>query len=177
LLLTSKLIADGSIVAVKGIGGFHLVTSAFDDESISKLRLIKNRKNKPLAVMAKDIDTIKSFANLNFKEEELLKSYIKPIILLTKGNNYYLSPLIAPDLHNIGVMLPYSGLHNLILNKDNSVIVITSANSKNQPIITVNKEAVKKLNNTVGYFLLHNLDIISKSEDSVVKYVYNKILL
>ena len=177
LLLTSKLIADGSIVAVKGIGGFHLVTSAFDDESISKLRLIKNRKNKPFAVMAKDIDTIKSFANLNFKEEELLKSYIKPIILLTKGNNYYLSPLIAPDLHNIGVMLPYSGLHNLILNKDNSVIVITSANSKNQPIITVNKEAVKKLNNTVDYFLLHNLDIISKSEDSVVKYVCNKILL
>ncbi|HEX2408218.1 MAG TPA: carbamoyltransferase HypF, partial [Nitrososphaeraceae archaeon] len=168
---------DGSIVAVKGIGGFHLVTSAFDDESISKLRLIKNRKNKPFAVMAKDIDTIKSFANFNFKEEELLKSYIKPIILLTKGNNYYLSPLIAPDLHNIGVMLPYSGLYNLILNKDNSVIVITSANSKNQPIITVNKEAVKKLNNTVDYFLLHNLDIISKSEDSVVKYVCNKILL
>ncbi len=177
LLLSSKLIADGSIVAVKGIGGFHLITSAFDYESISKLRLIKNRKNKPFAVMAKDIDTIKSFANLNFKEEELLKSYIKPIILLTKGNNYYLSPLIAPDLHNIGVMLPYSGLHNLILNKDNSVIIITSANSKNQPIITVNSEAVKKLNNFVDYFLLHNLDIISKSEDSVVKYVYNKILL
>jgi hydrogenase maturation protein HypF len=139
--------------------------------------LIKNRKNKPFAVMAKDINTIKSFAGLNFKEEELLKSYIKPIVLLTKGNNYYLSPLISPDLHNIGVMLPYSGLHNLILNnKDNSIIVITSANSKNQPIITVNSEAVKKLNNSVDYFLFHNLDIISKSEDSVVKYVCNKIL-
>jgi hydrogenase maturation protein HypF len=177
-LLASKLIADGSIVAVKGIGGFHIATSAFDDKSISKLRLIKNRKNKPFAVMAKDIDTIKSFANLNFKEEQLLKSYIKPIVLLTKENNYYLSPLIAPNLHNIGVMLPYSGLHNLILdNKDNSVIVITSANSKNQPIITVNSEAVKKLNNSVDYFLLHNLDIISKSEDSVVKYVNDKMLL
>jgi hydrogenase maturation protein HypF len=177
-LYTSKLIADGSIVAVKGIGGFHIASSAFDNESISKLRLIKNRKNKPFAVMARDIDTIKTFANLDIKEEELLKSYIKPIVLLTKGNNYFLSPLISPNLHNIGVMLPYSGLHNLILNnKDNSVIVITSANLKNQPLITVNSEAVKKLNNFVDYFLLHNLDIISKSEDSVVKYVYNNLLL
>ena len=185
LSFISKLINDGSIIAIKGIGGFHLVTSAFDDTSISKLRSIKNRKNKPFAVMAKDIETIKSFAYLNLEEKELLKSHIKPIILLTKGDNYYLSSLISPELYNIGVMLPYNGLYNLLLNinnnndksKNNSIVVITSANSKNQPIINVNSEALKKLKSSVDYFLLHNLDIISKSEDSVVKYVNDNILL
>jgi hydrogenase maturation protein HypF len=175
LSLISKLIAEGSIIAVKGIGGFHLITSAFNYESISKLRSIKNRKNKPFAVMAKDIDTVRSFANLNSEEEKLLKSYIKPIALLSKGKNYSLSSLLAPNLHSIGVMLPYSGLHNLLLDNNDSIMVVTSANSNNQPIITDNSEAVKTLCNSVDYFLLHNLDITSRSEDSVIKYVYDKI--
>jgi hydrogenase maturation protein HypF len=177
LSIISKLISEGSIIAVKGIGGFHLITSAFNYESISKLRLIKNRKNKPFAVMAKDIDTVKSFANLNSNEEKLLKSYIKPIVLLSKEKNYSLSSLVAPNLNSIGVMLPYTGLHNLLFDNNNSIMVVTSANSKNQPIIIDNSEAVKILCNSVDYFLLHNLDIISRSEDSVVKYVYDKIAL
>ena len=175
LSLISKLVSEGSIVAVKGIGGFHLITSAFNYESISKLRSIKNRRNKPFAVMAKDIDTVRSFANLDSDEETLLKSYIKPIVLLSKGKNYSLSSLLAPNLHSIGVMLPYSGLHNLLLDNNDSIMVVTSANSKNQPIIIDNNEAVKTLCNSVDYFLLHNLDIISRSEDSVIKYVYDKI--
>ncbi|HEX2406256.1 MAG TPA: carbamoyltransferase HypF, partial [Nitrososphaeraceae archaeon] len=109
------------------------------------------------------------------EEEKLLKSYIKPIVLLSKGKNYYLSSLLAPNLNSIGVILPYSGLHNLLLDNNDSIMVVTSANSKNQPIITDNSEAVKTLCNSVDYFLLHNLDIISRSEDSVIKYVYDKI--
>lgn len=180
LSFISKLITDGSIIAIKGFGGFHLVTSAFDDKSISKLRSIKNRKNKPFAVMTKNIDMIKSFADLNSEEEELLKSYIKPLILLPKRENYYLSSLISPELYNIGVMLPHNGLYDLLLNNNSNndkIIVITSANCKNQPIININSEALNKLNSSVDYFLLHNLDIISKSEDSVIKSVNDNLLL
>ena len=125
--------------------------------------------------MAKDIDIVKYFANLNYEEEKLLKSYIKPIALLSKGKNYSLSPFLAPNLYSIGVMLPYSGLHNLLLDNNDSIMVVTSANSNNQPIITDNSEAVKTFCNSVDYFLLHNLDITSRSEDSVIKYVYDKI--
>jgi hydrogenase maturation protein HypF len=105
---------EGNIIATKGLGGFHIITSSINSDPIMKLRNKKDRKNKPFAIMGKDVESIKSFACVNDLEEKILTSITKPIVLLDKGNNYLLSPFISPNLHNIGVMLPYMGLHIIL---------------------------------------------------------------
>jgi len=165
-----KLLEEGNILAVKGYGGFHVATATTKDEPIIRLRAVKHRAQKPFAMMSRGLETVRSFAQVNPKEAELLTSYIKPIVLLRKSDNYYLSNLIAPGLHNIGVMLPYTGLHFMLFDKvSEPAFVMTSANPPNEPIVTENMDAVRKLGSIVDYFLFHDRFIAQRCDDSVVR--------
>jgi hydrogenase maturation protein HypF len=165
-----KLLSEGYILAVKGYGGFHIATSTTKDEPLARLREVKHRSQKPFAILARDLGTTRIFAEVSKPEEVLLMSYARPIVLLNKSRGYFLSNLIAPNLHNIGVMLPYTALHHLLFDEVNDpAFVMTSANPPNQPIITDNQEALKILGSTVDYFLLHNRRIAHRCDDSVIR--------
>jgi len=165
-----KLLEEGYIVAIKGYGGFHVATATTRSEPIVRLRKVKHRAQKPFAIMARDLKTIRSFAEVNSKEAEMLTSYIKPIVLLRKSENYYLSELVSPGLHNIGVMLPYTGLHVMLFDGVREpAFVMTSANPPNEPIVTENSVAIERLGSVVDYFLFHNRSIAQRCDDSVVR--------
>lgn len=165
-----KLILEGKLVAVKGYGGFHIACSTTLEEPLLKLRKAKHRGEKPFAIMARDIKAVEQIANINSKERELLTSPNRPIVLLNKKTNYNLSPLIAPNLHNIGIMLPYTGMHYMLFDNVNTdTYVMTSANPSNQPIINDNIEALQILGNTVDYFLCHNRRIAHRCDDSIIR--------
>ncbi|MEM3577041.1 MAG: carbamoyltransferase HypF [Candidatus Bathyarchaeia archaeon] len=167
---TGKLISEGFIVAVKGYGGFHVATSTVKEEPLTRLRKVKHRNQKPFAIMARSLEATKTFAEVSEKEAEILTSYTRPIVVLKKKNTYYLSDLVAPGLHNVGVMLPYTGLHYMLFDKvDDAAFVMTSANPPNQPIIKDNDEALQKLSGTVDYFLFHNRQIAHRCDDSVIR--------
>jgi hydrogenase maturation protein HypF len=166
-----KLLEEGNIVAIKGYGGFHVATATTQDKPIMRLREVKHRTQKPFAIMTRDLETVKSFAEVSQKEAEVLSSHIRPIILLQKNEGYYLSEQVAPGLHNVGVMLPYTGLHYMLFDKVcEPAFIMTSANPPNEPIVTENSEAVKKLGSFVDYFLFHNRLIAQRCDDSVVRF-------
>jgi hydrogenase maturation protein HypF len=166
-----KLLEEGAIVAIKGNGGFHVAAATTKAEPVAKLRRAKHRKQKPFAIMAPDIETVKSFAEVSSSEVELLTSYRKPIILLKKRSDYYLSEFVSPELHTVGVMLPYTGLHAMLFDSvKEPAFVMTSANLPSEPIATANVEAVRKLGSEVDYFLLHNRAIAHRCDDSVVRF-------
>lgn len=165
-----KLLSEGHILAIKGYGGFHVAASTIKDKPLTRLRKTKHRNQKPFAIMARSLETIKTFANVSSEEEQTLSSYARPIVLLNKSNGYYLSDIIAPALHNVGVMLSYTGLHYMLFDGvDDPAFVMTSANSPNQPIIKDNEEALKTLGSTVDYFLFHNRQIAHRCDDSVMR--------
>jgi hydrogenase maturation protein HypF len=165
-----KLLEEGNILAVKGYGGFHVATATTKDEPILRLRTVKHRANKPFAIMARSLEAVKSFAHVSSREEELLTSYVKPIMLLRKNENYSLSKLIAPGLHNVGVMLPYTGLHHMLFDSvSEPAFIMTSANAPSEPIVTENMEAIRKLGNDVDYFLFHTRQIAQRCDDSVIR--------
>jgi len=167
---TGRLLEEGYIVGIKGNGGFHVATATTNSTPIAKLRKVKHRTQKPFAMMARDLETIRSFAHVSLEEAKLLSSYIKPIVLLRKKADFCLSELISPGLHNIGVMLPYTGLHHMLFDKvSEPAFVMTSANPPNRPIVTENQEAVKRLGTTVDFFLFHNRDIAERCDDSVIR--------
>jgi hydrogenase maturation protein HypF len=166
-----RLLEQGYIVAIKGNGGFHVAAATTNSDPIARLRKVKHRKQKPFAIMAPDLETVRSFAEVNRWEAELLTSYRKPILLLKKRGDYYLSELVSPQLHTVGVMLPYTGLHAMLFDDvEEPAFVMTSANPPSEPIVTDNHEALKKLGSTVDYFLLHNRTIAQRCDDSVVRF-------
>jgi hydrogenase maturation protein HypF len=165
-----RLLSEGAVLAVKGYGGFHVAASVTRDEPLQALRKAKHRRAKPFVIMARSLEAAKSFAEVTSKEEALLTSYARPIVLLNKSDAYGLSPLVAPDLHNVGVMLPYTGLHYMLFDRvDDTAFVMTSANPPNQPIVKDNAEALKTLGGTVDYFLFHNRKIAYRCDDSVLR--------
>ena len=165
-----RLLSEGFIVAIKGYGGFHIAGATTKDEPLTQLRKVKHRRQKPFAIMAQSLESVKTFAEVGVKEAELLESYTRPIVLLNKSENYCLSDLIAPGLHNIGVMLPYTGLHYMLFDEvDEPAFVMTSANPPNQPIMKDDYEALKKLGATVDYFLFHDRQIVHRCDDSVIR--------
>ncbi len=166
-----RLLSEGKIVAVKGYGGFHIAASAIKQEPLVRLRASKHRRAKPFALMARSLEAIKSVAEVNSKEQELLTSPARPIVLLNKKSKYGFSELVAPDLHNVGIMLPYSAMHYMLFdNIPDFAFVMTSANPPNQPIVKDNDEAVGILGgDTVDYFLFHNRKIAQRCDDSVTR--------
>ena len=161
------LIKSGKIVAIKGVGGYHLVCDATNDETMKLLRERKQRASKPFAVMIKSINTIKEIAEVNAKEQELLSSNKKPIVLLKKKKSNYLSNLVAPDVNQVGLFLPPTPLHYLILQKLKTPIVATSANISGEPISSTNEE-ILKLSHIWDYVLENDRDIVNSCDDSVL---------
>jgi len=167
-----RLLERGHILAIKGNGGYHLASSTLLTEPIVRLRKTKFRVQKPLAVMARDLEATRSFAEVTPAEVELMTSYVKPIVLLRKRAEFDLSEQIAPGLHNIGVMLPYTGLHNMLFDETNErAFVMTSANPPNEPIIKDDEEAFVRLRDVVDYFLVHNRRVAQRCDDSVVRWL------
>lgn len=165
-----KLLSEGKILAIKGYGGFHIAASATLEEPLLRLRETKHRREKPFAVMAKSLEAAASFGEINAKELELLSSPQRPIVAINKSENYSLSKLIAPGLHNVGVMLPYTGLHYMLFDQvTDTSFVMTSANPASEPIVKDNSDAIEVLGDTVDYFLFHNRKIAQRCDDSVMR--------
>jgi hydrogenase maturation protein HypF len=164
-----QLVNKGNIVAIKGIGGIHIACKSTSNEILKKLRERKKRKAKPFAIMCPDIKTLRSFANISDIELKKLTSFRRPIVLVRKSEEYYLSDLISPGLDSVGVFLPYSGIHYLLFKYlDDPAIVLTSANRSDEPMIISNDLAVRKLTHLADYFLLHDRIIYQRCDDSVL---------
>ena len=165
-----KLLHEGSVLAIKGYGGFHIAASAVLDKPLLALRTTKHRREKPFAIMARNLGALKGFAEVSSKEKALLTSPAHPIVLLNKKKSFNLSSFVAPNLHNVGVMLPYTGMHHMLFDKvDDAAFVMTSANPPSQPIVKDNDYALKILSETVDYFLFHNRKIAYRCDDSVMR--------
>jgi len=175
LKIAVELLGKGKILAVKGIGGFHLVCDATDDKAIDLLRERKRRGEKPFAVMFRDIDQIKDYAEITPFEEAVILSPERPIVIVRSKKETGLSKGVAPYLDRIGVFLPYSPLHHLLLNDYGKPLVMTSANLSDEPIVKDNDEAFEKLSVFTDYILVHNRDIRNRVDDSVVRIIDKKI--
>jgi len=171
----AKLIQNGSIVAIKGIGGTHLACSAVDDTPILRLRTRKGkRKTKPFALISKDLADIRLYAEVSSIEEQLLLSHRRPIVLLKKRSPFPLSKWVSPNLFNVGVMLPYSGIHSLILDEiKDPAIILTSANPSDIPMYIDNNFILSNAANLADYILLHDRTIHQRADDSVIRLANN----
>ncbi len=165
---SSELLKTGKIIAIKGLGGFLLACDATSDKAINLLRRRKNRPAKPLAVMVASLDEVKRHCEVNKEEETLLKSAGSPIVLLKWKKESNISQAVAPGLKYLGVMLPYTPLHHLIMTEADIPLVMTSGNLSEEPIAKDNYEALKRLNKIADYFLMHNRDIYAQYDDSVM---------
>ncbi|MEE4166882.1 MAG: carbamoyltransferase HypF, partial [Desulfocapsaceae bacterium] len=168
-------LCENAIVAVRGLGGFHLCVNGCSESAVDLLRKRKHRPEKPLAIMIRDIDTVRYFCHLSDQEAEQLSSPEHPIVLLKKKESARLAANLAPGIGDLGVMLPYTPLHCLLFNQPHcpAALVMTSGNSSGDPICTGNEEALSRLGSIADFFLLHNRDIVTRVDDSVVKLIDN----
>ncbi|MEI6056280.1 MAG: carbamoyltransferase HypF, partial [Lentisphaerota bacterium] len=164
-----KLIRNGRIVAVRGIGGFLIAVDAKNIEAITLLRDKKQRPHKPFALMARDIQVIRKYCDVSDQEESLLKSPSAPVVILKRGNrpSDIFIDLISPDSDTIGFMLPYSPLHELLFDNDIDLLVMTSANKRGEPICISNDEAFERLKGIVDAYLCHDREINLRNDDSL----------
>ncbi|MFN2123843.1 MAG: carbamoyltransferase HypF [Candidatus Promineifilaceae bacterium] len=172
LLAVQSLLREGNVVAVKGLGGFHLACDASNDDALALLRERKGRVDKPFAVMALDLETVRQIAEVSESEAKLLTSKERPIVLLKKKSSSPLSQLVAPGNQMIGVMLPYTPLHYLLLTDvplPLAALVMTSGNFSDEPIVNDNEEARQHLAPLSDAFLFHNRDIVARCDDSVIR--------
>ena len=166
----SDAIKNGSIVAIKGLGGFHLLCDATNDTAVGMLRERKKRPSKPFAVMFPDIETINTSALISHEERELILSKEKPIVIVTKrSRSSAISDLVAPNIDRIGLFLPYTPLHHLLLQEINIPLVATSANLSDEPIIRNADELINKLGHVIDLVLDHDRKILNANDDSVVQ--------
>lgn len=170
-----KEIKNGKIVAIKGIGGFHLACDAKNKEVINELRKRKKRPRKPLAVMMRDIETVKKYCDVNELEERILLGNKKPILLLDKKRN----SLLPKELTNyqngkLGVMLPYTPVHHILFSEDIDILVMTSANISGEPMVYKNHEAIEKLKGIADFYLMNNRHIYIPIDDSVSRVILGK---
>ncbi|NTW48966.1 MAG: carbamoyltransferase HypF, partial [Chlorobiales bacterium] len=165
---TVRFLKAGYIVAIKGLGGFHLAVDARNELAVQELRGRKHREEKPFAVMARNIEIVNLLCELNEAEAKTLSSPQAPILLLQKKKESHLAESIAPGNDRLGIMLPYTPLHHVLLNSELDALVMTSANLSDEPICIENDEAFDRLSTIADYFLLHNRDIYLRCDDSVV---------
>lgn len=164
-----ELLKKGKIGAIKGLGGFHLACDATNNKAVARLRRLKNREMKPFALMSLDLEKINQYCEVKKKEEEWLINQSRPVVLLKKKKNNLISPLVAPNNNCLGVMLPYTPLHCLLLKDNFTALIMTSGNIADQPIIGDNQEALEKLDRIADFFLLYNRDIFNRCDDSILK--------
>jgi hydrogenase maturation protein HypF len=185
LLEAAEAIRKGEVVAVKGLGGFHLVVDARNDEAIKNLRERKRREEKPFAVMCPTRELIKLHCEVSSLEERLLLSSESPIVLLKRKqliasritHHASLSPLLAPNNPYLGVMLPYTPLHHLLMDELKFPVVATSGNLSDEPICIDEGEAIERLKNIADLFLIHNRPIARHVDDSIVRVMAGRELV
>ena len=172
---TRELINEGSIIAIKGIGGYHLVCDARNDAAVQRLRKRKNRPHKPLAIMVGSLDTAIELVHLSDEELDVLTGMERPIVLLKRNHDslVHLSSHVAPDNHMLGVMLPYTPMHEVLLPSD-AAWVMTSGNRSGDPVLYDDDQAFEELGAVADYFLVHNRQIYAPLDDSVVTVINNK---
>ena len=172
---TRELINEGSIIAIKGIGGYHLVCDARNDVAVQRLRKRKNRPHKPLAIMVGSLDTAIELVHLSDVELDVLTGMERPIVLLERNHHslVHLSTHVAPDNHMLGVMLPYTPMHEVLLPSD-AAWVMTSGNRSGDPVLYDDNQAFEELGSVADYFLVHNRKIYAPLDDSVVTVIHKK---
>ncbi len=178
IIKIAKKIKEGNIVAIKGLGGFHLICDARNDNSVETLRKRKNRPSKPFAVMFKNLNEIKKYTNLSVKEEEIINSKEKPITLVKVEENdkkLNLSKYLAPNIDRLGCFIAYTPLHHILFKYLDFPLIATSANLSGEPILRFKDEIINKLGNVVDFILDFNRDIINTCDDSVVQVINNDI--
>jgi hydrogenase maturation protein HypF len=173
----ARAIADGRIVAVKGIGGFHLACDATSSTAVARLRVRKHRDEKPLAVMVRDIAAARELGVITPQAQQLLESVERPIVLVRRRAGARLAPEAAPRNPLIGLMLPYTPLHHLLLADTQVPLIMTSANLSEEPIVYRNAEARARLGGIADVLLLHDREIMTRCDDSVATIVANAPVL
>ncbi len=171
---TIELLKAGHILAIKGLGGFHLAADAENPDAVGRLRERKGREEKPFALMAPDLKAVHHFAEVSGREKRLLSSPQRPIVLLRKKTGHSLAESIAPLNRYFGVMLPYTPLHSLLFDSEPSeftALVMTSANLSEEPIAIDHEEAFRRLSGIADFFLVHNRDIRLRSDDSITRII------
>lgn len=175
-----NILNKGAILAVKGLGGFHFMTDARNDQCLSKLRQRKNRDEKPFAVMYPSLEQIKQDCIVSALEEQLLLSSAAPIVILRRGNETKatISDLTALGNPYLGILLPYAPLHHILLNRLGFPVIATSGNLSNEPISANENEAIERLQGIADFFLVHNRPIVRHVDDSIVRVVagYEQVL-
>lgn len=174
---TLRRLRCGEIVAIKGLGGYHLAVDASLEAAVLELRRRKQRDEKPFALMARDLAAARSFAVVGEDEARLLTGVERPIVLLPKLPGHGLAASIAPDNNSFGVMLPYTPLHHLLLEKKFTALVMTSANLSDEPIAYEDDEARCRLMGIADTFLMHNRRIHTRTDDSIARVMAGKPLL
>jgi hydrogenase maturation protein HypF len=169
------LLKQGKILALKGLGGFLLACDATNEAAVINLRQRKKRPFKPFAVMMTSLENAKKFCRISPEEENLIASTKAPIVLLRLKDKSVIAPAVAPNLNYLGVMLPYTPLHHLLMHEGSLPLVMTSGNLSEEPIAKDNDEALRRLSGIADYFLVHNRDIHVQFDDSVTMVENTKL--
>jgi len=173
---TIQALNDGHIVAIRGMGGFHLVVDAGSESAVALLRKRKQRRSKPLAIMVADLEAADLICHLSPVASETLASPAHPIVLLSRKETASLAANLAPGMGEIGIILPYTPLHHLLFATPGcpQALVMTSGNRNGEPLCTGNEEAVSRLGDIADFFLLHNREIVTRIDDSVIRIMQGR---
>lgn len=169
-----QLLHEGRLVGIKGIGGYHITCNACDEKAIDLLRKRKRRPDRPLSIMAASLKSAKLICKITDKEEEILTSRQRPIVLLEKRFPELLPRNIASGINRLGVMLPYTPLHHLLFHEELQYLIMTSGNVSGMPICYKDEEAFEKLKDIADFFLVHDREILTPIDDSVVRVIDEK---
>lgn len=176
IVKAAELLKNGSILAVKGIGGFHLMCDATQEEAVTMLRIRKKRPKKPFAVMFANSDQLSNYVDVNEQEAKLLQTKERPIVLVKKGKNSGLATNVAPDIDSIGAMMAYTPLHHLLFDHCRFPLVATSANRADEPIIRNVQELRERLGNVVDFIVDFDREIVNAVDDSIVQVIQNRCM-
>ncbi len=165
----AELLSSGKVVAVKGLGGYHLAALASDENAVKLLRSRKHREDKPFAVMAPNLESARELATIDELEQRALINPRRPVVLLNRRPGSHLAHSVAPANRSIGVMLPYTPLHHLLCESVKVPIVFTSGNVSDEPIAYTDDDAAERLSAIADFFLIHNRQIHIRTDDSVVR--------
>ncbi len=168
VMKAAELVRDGKIIALKGLGGFHLACHSENPKAVHSLRQRKNRPSKPFAVMFPDSDSAEEHAFLSAESLKMLKSSVSPVLLAKKKADSLLSRICAPDNCRLGVMIPYTPLHYLLMKEVGTPLIMTSGNVTDEPMTYQNDEAMERLGDIADYFLFNNRRIVRRMDDGIV---------
>lgn len=172
----ARLINEGKILAIKGLGGFHLVCDATNEDAVCELRARKHRPSKPFALMSKNLQNAREIAQISEAEVKLLSSNLKPIVLLKAKNGSNIAKSVAPNLNKLGVMLAFSGIHLLLFDYLEHDIIATSANISGEVVIKDESELREKLGEVIDFYLDHDREIYSPSDDSIAFCIGDEVV-